>query len=151
VLDVLVDGHGRHGRKNGRGFYDYDASGPTVLWSGLWEVFGRLDRQPGIDEVKERILFAQLAEGARCFAEGVLTSAADGDLGATLGVGFPAHLGGPFSAIDQLGAGEFVATADKLAAEHGPAFEPPDLLRAMATEGLTFHGASAVPCPGRRG
>ena len=33
-----------------------------------------------IAEVKARILYAQLAEGARCFAEGVLADVIDGDL-----------------------------------------------------------------------
>ncbi|WP_067672757.1 3-hydroxyacyl-CoA dehydrogenase NAD-binding domain-containing protein [Nocardia miyunensis] len=144
----LVGKYDRLGRKNGKGFYDYRADGSRQLWAGLSEAIPPLADQPSIDEVKSRILYAQLAEGARAFAEGVLLGAADGDLGATLGVGFPAHLGGPFVAMDQIGIAEVVAELDRLREEHGVKFAAPDLLRDMAKNGETFYGPNAVVSPG---
>ncbi|MFI7589713.1 3-hydroxyacyl-CoA dehydrogenase NAD-binding domain-containing protein [Spongisporangium articulatum] len=151
-VGLLVE-RGRHGRTSGHGFYDYGPDGEAVLWPGLAELFPRAAEQPALDDVGTRILYAQLVEGTRAFADGVLTSARDGDLGATLGVGFPLALGGPFAAIDAIGVAAFVAEADRLAAAHGPPFDVPDLVREMAQRGLTFHGdgGPAVVPPGRRG
>lgn len=150
VIGKLVVEHQRLGLKNGKGFYDYAADGSKALWPGLAQICPRLAAQPTIDEVKARILYAQLAEGARCFAEGVLVSVIDGDLGATLGVGFPTYLGGPFTAIDNLGIAPVVAECDRLTAAYGAQFRVPPLLRDMAAAGQTFHGANAVASPGAR-
>ena len=139
---------GRFGMKNGKGFFDWDAQGNRRLWAGLTELLPSLAEQPDIVEVKARILYAQLAEGARAFAEGVLPQAIDGDLGATLGVGFPGWLGGPFAAIDTLGAAAVVAECDRLTQRYGSLYAVPDLLREMADKGWTFHGDGAVASPG---
>lgn len=141
---------GRSGMKNGKGFFDWGEGGDKRLWSGLADILPRLEQQPDIAEVKARILYAQLAEGARCFAEGVLVDVIDGDLGATLGVGFPAYLGGPFAAMDTLGLTKVIAECDRLKAAYGDLYAIPDAVRAMAAAGQTFHGANAVPSPGAR-
>ncbi|MEL6178963.1 MAG: 3-hydroxyacyl-CoA dehydrogenase NAD-binding domain-containing protein, partial [Myxococcota bacterium] len=39
VLKLLVVDHGRHGQKNGQGYYDYHEGGSKSLWSGLSEAF----------------------------------------------------------------------------------------------------------------
>jgi 3-hydroxyacyl-CoA dehydrogenase/enoyl-CoA hydratase/3-hydroxybutyryl-CoA epimerase len=150
IIGTLVTRFGRHGVKNGKGFYDYAPDGSKTLWPGLAELLPRPAQQPSVDEVKQRILYVQLAEGARAFAEGVLVSAIDGDLGAVLGVGFPAYLGGPYSAIDRFGAAAVVAECDRLAAAYGPQFAVPQLLRDMAKDARTFHGGNAVKSPGAR-
>ncbi len=38
LLEEMVEKRGRFGRKNGKGFYDYPASGPKKLWPGLAEL-----------------------------------------------------------------------------------------------------------------
>jgi 3-hydroxyacyl-CoA dehydrogenase/enoyl-CoA hydratase/3-hydroxybutyryl-CoA epimerase len=150
LISKLVTEHGRNGMKNGKGFFDYGADGSKKLWPGLQNLLPKLEQQPAIDEVKKRILYAQLSEGARAFAEGVLTSVIDGDLGATLGVGFPAYLGGPFSAMDNIGIASVVSECDRLAAAYGKQFAVPQLLRDMAKNGQTFFGQNAVKSPGAR-
>jgi len=79
-----------------------------------------------------------LNEAARCFDEGVIKNARDGDIGAVFGIGFPPFLGGPFRYMDTLGAGEVVATLQRLAAQYGPRFAPCDALLQMAAQGLKF-------------
>jgi 3-hydroxyacyl-CoA dehydrogenase len=64
--------------------------------------------------VKERLLYRQLVETARFFAEGVLETPEDGDLGAIFGWGFMPHTGGPFSAMDTIGLATVVQTLDRL-------------------------------------
>jgi 3-hydroxyacyl-CoA dehydrogenase/enoyl-CoA hydratase/3-hydroxybutyryl-CoA epimerase len=150
VVGILVEEHGRFGLKSGKGFYDYTAEGGKTLWPGLAGIVPSLAEQPSVAEVKARIIYAQLVEGTRCFAEGVLSSVIDGDLGATLGVGFPAFLGGPYVAIDAIGIADFVAEADRLAARYGAQFQVPALIRGMAANGQTFYGPAAAPSPGRR-
>jgi 3-hydroxyacyl-CoA dehydrogenase/enoyl-CoA hydratase/3-hydroxybutyryl-CoA epimerase len=150
IVGKLVVQHGRHGQKNSKGFFDYLENGEKRLWPGLAELVPTLATQPNVNEVKARILYAQLAEGARCFAEGVLADVIDGDLGATLGVGFPAYLGGPFAAIDTIGVAEVVKECDRLAGLYGDQFKAPQLLRDMAAKGQTFYGPQAVAAPGAR-
>jgi 3-hydroxyacyl-CoA dehydrogenase/enoyl-CoA hydratase/3-hydroxybutyryl-CoA epimerase len=141
VINALFE-RGRLGKKVGKGFYDYDDSGKR-LWSRLAELYPLRQQQPDAHDIRQRILYVQAVEAARAMEEGVLTNPADGDLGAILGVGFPAYTGGPFCFIDGIGVPEFVAEADRLADLFGEQLRPPQLLREMAARGQTFHGRTA--------
>lgn len=141
VLKKLY-GLGRLGKKMGQGFYDHDASGKH-LWQGLSGLYPLRDQQPDPHDVKQRILYVQALEAARAMEDGVLLAPADGDIGAILGVGFPAYTGGPFCYIDGIGLSAFVAEADRLAALFGEQLRPPQLLRDMAAQGQTFYGRHA--------
>ena len=145
VIAELVGQHGRHGRKNGKGFFDYAADGSKRLWPGLAGIWPRRPDglQPTAQELRQRMLFAQYVDAARCLADGVLTDPADGDVGAVLGVGFPAYLGGPFAAMDTLGIAKVVEECERLAATcDRERFAAPQLLRDMAVDGRTFYGAN---------
>lgn len=93
--------------------------------------------------MRERLLYRQLVECARCFAEGVLETPQDGDLGAIFGWGFAPFTGDPFSHMDTIGLANVVAILDGLAQRHGERFAPPHLLRDMAASGETFYGRAA--------
>lgn len=131
---------GRVGRKGGKGYYDYPEGGKKQLWRDLSATFGSAAEQPDADEVKTRLIYRQLVECARCFAEGVLETPQDGDLGAIFGWGFLPHTGGPFSMMDTIGLAEVVRTLDRLTQTYGERFAPPQLLRDMAAKGETFYG-----------
>jgi 3-hydroxyacyl-CoA dehydrogenase/enoyl-CoA hydratase/3-hydroxybutyryl-CoA epimerase len=135
---------GRLGRKNGKGYYDYPADGKKLLWPGLGQDYPLVVPQPTPEDVRERLLYRQLVECARCFAEGVLVTPEDGDLGAIFGWGFAPYTGGPFSAIDTIGAKAVVDTLDRLAAQHGERFAAPAQLREMAASGATYYGLRAA-------
>lgn len=137
---------GRMGRKNGKGFYDYDDKGKS-LWPGLADHYALRTEQPQPQDLRQRVLYVQAIEAARAMEDGVLLSPADGDVGAILGVGFPAYTGGPFSFMDGIGIAEFVREAERLAALFGPHLQPPALLKRMAAEGATFYGPSALRLP----
>ncbi len=136
----------RMGRKNGKGFYDYDDKGKS-LWPGLADHYPLRTEQPQPQDLRQRVLYVQAIEAARAMEDGVLLSPADGDLGAILGVGFPAYTGGPFSLMDGIGIAEFVREAERLAALFGPHLQPPALLKRMAAEGATFYGPRALRLP----
>jgi 3-hydroxyacyl-CoA dehydrogenase/enoyl-CoA hydratase/3-hydroxybutyryl-CoA epimerase len=132
---------GRLGRKAKAGFYAYDDKGERQgLWPELARRFPQAEDQPTLQEVQERLLFAQVLEAVRALEDGVLTDIREGDVGAILGWGFAPWSGGPFSWLDILGAPYAAARAEELAARHGDRFAPPRLLRDMAESGQSFYG-----------
>jgi 3-hydroxyacyl-CoA dehydrogenase / enoyl-CoA hydratase / 3-hydroxybutyryl-CoA epimerase len=129
---------GRSGRKTGGGFYDYPAEGGKRLWCGLADTFP-VSADYDVDELKQRFLFAQAIETARCREENVIETSEDGDLGAVYGWGFPAWTGGTLSYIDTIGVDKFVNECDRLAQKFGPRFAPSAWLRERAATGTNFY------------
>ena len=142
LLTRLVEGEGRLGRKNRKGFYDYPENGPKHLWSGLKDLqtkhldAERLDMQ----ELKQRLLVTQALEAARTVEEGVITDPREADVGSILGFGFAPYTGGTLSYIDFMGAKAFVDICQKLRAKYGDRFAPPKIVLDMAASGETFYG-----------
>ncbi|MCI4660260.1 MAG: 3-hydroxyacyl-CoA dehydrogenase NAD-binding domain-containing protein [Neomegalonema sp.] len=142
LLQWMVEYQARLGRKAQAGFYAYDERGKRAgLWSGLTERYPLSDRQPDVEEVKNRLLAIQALEAVRALEEGVLVDIREGDVAAILGWGFAPWSGGPFSWIDLQGSAEFARLCDDLAMRHGPRFAVPPQLRAMATHGARFYPA----------
>ena len=140
-LAWVVEKNGRLGRKNGKGFYDYDAKGKRIrIWPELLAYKGgKWNTDADVDVMKQRFLTIQALEAARCFEEGVVTDPRDADVGAILGWGFAPFTGGPVSYIDTVGAAAFVARCDAFAAKYGDRFKPNKLLRDMAAKNETFY------------
>ncbi|WP_070156157.1 3-hydroxyacyl-CoA dehydrogenase NAD-binding domain-containing protein [Sphingobium phenoxybenzoativorans] len=130
---------GRMGRKNGKGYYDYPDDGKKLLWPGLADQFPPAAAQPSVEDVRERLLYRQLIECARCFEEGVLETPEDGDVGAVFGWGFAPSTGGPFSHMDTVGIAHVVKVLDRLAQAHGDRFAPTQQLRDMAARTVSFY------------
>ncbi|MFC5410413.1 3-hydroxyacyl-CoA dehydrogenase NAD-binding domain-containing protein [Larkinella bovis] len=134
VAKKLVE-RGRLGKKAKAGFYDYPANESKYLWPGLHDLFPPTDRQPSLEELKNRLLYRQVMETVRCFEEGVIRSQLDADLGSILAWGFPTYTGGALSFVDYVGITNFVREADRLADAYGERFRPTQRLRAMAERG----------------
>ncbi|MGQ4600959.1 3-hydroxyacyl-CoA dehydrogenase NAD-binding domain-containing protein [Nocardia sp. R6R-6] len=140
VVNTMIDTYERSGRSTGAGFYDYDDSGRRLgLWSGLRDAF-RSEATVPLQDLQERMLFAEAIETVRCFDEGVLTSVADANIGSLYGIGFPAWTGGVLQYINGYDGGlpGFVRRAHELAARYGERFTPPDSLVAKASRGETY-------------
>ncbi len=146
LLEAMVVKEQRLGRKNGKGFYDYPAAGSKTLWPGLTKIAGKaLDPDAiSVRDLKDRLLFTQALEAARCMEENVVTDPREADVGSILGFGFAPFTGGVLSLIDGLGAKAFVARAEELAAQCGPRFAPSAGLAEMASRGETFYGKAAA-------
>ncbi|MFS3127533.1 3-hydroxyacyl-CoA dehydrogenase NAD-binding domain-containing protein [Nocardioides sp. Bht2] len=135
---------GRPSRLAGGGFYDYDGGRRTGLWSGITETFPPAEEQIPFQDVKDRMMFIEALETAKCFEEGVLTSSVDANIGSIMGIGFPANTGGAAQfmtgyegADGEIGLGAFIKRAEELAAAYGERFEPTAWLRERAAgEGL---------------
>jgi 3-hydroxyacyl-CoA dehydrogenase/enoyl-CoA hydratase/3-hydroxybutyryl-CoA epimerase len=150
LLIAMVEKHGRLGRKNGKGFYDYPQGQPKRLWPGLADLQDKkltpaeIDALD-IDELKHRFLVTQALEAARTFEEKVVTDVREADVGSVLGFGFAPYSGGTLSYIDMMGTKNFVALCRKLEKKFGPRFAPNKLLIDMAGKGDTFYRRFAPP------
>ena len=134
----------RPGRRFGAGFYDYPKDAKKHLWPGLSDVYPLALRQPETDEVVKRLMYIQALEATRCMEEGVVTTAAEADLGSILGWGFPAWTGGTLSYIDTIGIRSFVAECEQLARRYGKRFKPSKWLRERAERDEPFHPAGGA-------
>lgn len=144
LLSEMVEKHGRLGRKNRKGFYDYPEAGPKRLWPGLAELTkNRLEPELiDMDELKHRLLVTQALEAARTYEEGVVTDPREADVGSIIGFGFAPYSGGTLSYIENMGAAAFVKLCESLAKKHGERFRPNRLLKRMAKTGETFYGSA---------
>ena len=129
---------GRSSKKDGAGFYDYPAEGGKHLWKGLADLFP-VSADYDVAQLKQRFLYTQAIETARCLEENVIETSEDGDLGAVYGWGFPAWTGGTLSYIDTVGIETFVRDCDRLAQLYGPRFAPSAWLRARSAKGQGFY------------
>ena len=147
-MQNLIDDE-RYGRKNSRGFYLYGDKKKGVDES-VYEVLGVTPNNKSItsEDIAWRCALQFVNEACRCFGDGILRSARDGDIGAVFGLGFPPFRGGPFRFVDQVGAKEILGRLRELEKQHGPRFSPAPVLEEIARSGQTFHGEDMVQ-PGR--
>ncbi len=124
LVAEMVRKHKRPGRAGGGGFYEYPAEkdAKKYLWPQLKPLFEKADAQWNITDLKDRLLYRQAVETARCLSEGVLTTVHDANIGSIFGIGFPAWTGGTMQFIYGMGLDAFVQRADQLARQYGPGF-----------------------------
>ncbi|RWO44732.1 MAG: 3-hydroxyacyl-CoA dehydrogenase [Mesorhizobium sp.] len=141
LINAMVDDHGRFGRKNGKGFYDYPAKpAKKKLWPGLRELYPQLaPEKVDYEELQQRLLVTIALEAARVMEEGIVTDPREADVGSILAFGFAPHTGGALSYIDGIGAKAFVKIAKNLQKKYGAEFKAPKLLLDMAEKGETFY------------
>jgi 3-hydroxyacyl-CoA dehydrogenase/enoyl-CoA hydratase/3-hydroxybutyryl-CoA epimerase len=142
LIERMVKELKRPGRAGGGGFYDYPKGEPKRLWPQLRPLFEREGVDANIDDLRQRLLYRQSIETARCLAQGVLTSVHDANIGSIFGIGFPAWTGGAMQFIASEGVERFLANADRLAQRHGSRFAIGPDVRAAIVEAL------AAPLPG---
>lgn len=138
VQQRMLAEFGRKGKAAGAGFYEYPQDGKKHLWSGLKELATSGYSPFDIQEMKDRMLFAQAVDTIRCFEEGVLENARDANIGSIFGIGFPAWTGGAIQFVDQSGTKSFAKRAGELAKKYGERFAPPKLLLEKAAKGESF-------------
>jgi 3-hydroxyacyl-CoA dehydrogenase/enoyl-CoA hydratase/3-hydroxybutyryl-CoA epimerase len=124
LVERMVKEFDRNGRAAGAGFYEYpgEAGAKKFLWPGLKELFERPGVAWDLQDLKDRLLWRQSVETARCLAEGVLTSVHDANVGSIFGIGFPGWTGGAMQFIYGMGIAAFLQRAEVLAGKYGPGF-----------------------------
>jgi 3-hydroxyacyl-CoA dehydrogenase/enoyl-CoA hydratase/3-hydroxybutyryl-CoA epimerase len=138
ILDLMVNREKRPGKAQGAGFYEYPPGGKKYLWPRLAEFFPLKGERLPLNEMVDRLLFVQVLEAVRCYAEGVVTSVGDANIGSILGWGFAPFKGGTLQFVNDYGLPQFVQRSRELAAQYGERFSPPPLLLQMAQEGSRF-------------
>lgn len=124
LVERMVKEFDRNGRAAGGGFYDYPAEkgAKKTLWPKLAELFGQPGATWDMQDLKDRLLYRQAVETARCLSEGVLTTVHDANVGSIFGIGFPAWTGGALQFIYGTGIDAFLQRAEVLASKYGPGF-----------------------------
>ncbi len=141
ALQSVID-DGRHGRKNGRGFYAYEDGKKAGVDESVYALLpgGSKRRHFDVEEIQQRVALMMVNEAMHCMGDGVLRSARDGDIGAIFGLGFPPFLGGPFRYADLRGAARVLDDLQKLEERYGARFTPAKALVEAAKNKHSFHG-----------
>jgi 3-hydroxyacyl-CoA dehydrogenase len=128
LKEVLCEAD-RRGQKNGRGFYDYDEMRnrrPSLEVVTMIEAFrarlGVTARQIDADEIRERLLYPLVNEGALILEEGIAQRASDIDLVWINGYGWPKQTGGPMHWADAIGHETIADGLGRWRSHFGPHF-----------------------------
>ncbi|TVR13421.1 MAG: fatty acid oxidation complex subunit alpha FadJ [Balneolaceae bacterium] len=130
------------GRKNGKGFYRYEAGSKKKkeVNKEIYSFFGDSARKDFSDEeIQQRLILMMVNEAVYCLQDGILQSPVDGDLGAIMGLGFPPFLGGPFRYAEGVGLAELTDRMLKLQKTHGDRFRPAALLGEYISDKKSFY------------
>ncbi|SFR90808.1 3-hydroxyacyl-CoA dehydrogenase NAD-binding domain-containing protein [Sphingomonas jatrophae] len=138
---------GRLGQKTGSGWYAYDETRKAspnpetdALVAAHAERHGLRLREIGADEIRERLLYAMVNEGAKLLDEGIAPRPHEIDVAMVNGLGWPAYTGGPMHWADQIGLDKVLATIERFRAEQGDDYwTPSPLLVRLAGEGRGFY------------
>ena len=96
----------------------------------LKDLYEKPDAAWTIADLKDRLLYRQAVETARCLSENVLTSVHDANIGSIFGIGFPAWTGGAMQFIYGMGIDAFAARCADLSQLYGPGFMLTDAVKA---------------------
>jgi 3-hydroxyacyl-CoA dehydrogenase/enoyl-CoA hydratase/3-hydroxybutyryl-CoA epimerase len=135
VVQRMVKEYQRAGRAGGGGFYEYptEKGAKKHLWPQLKTLFEKPQTSWDINDLKDRLLYRQAVETARCLNENVLTTVHDANIGSIFGIGFPAWTGGAMQFIYGMGLEAFARRCAELAAKYGPGFALTDEVKAAIT------------------
>ena len=140
IRDVLCE-RDRRGQKTGKGFYDYDENRRRTPSKEVEEVIAAFAAKSGeaaqsftSEEIRNRLLFPMINEGAKILDEGMAQRASDIDTVWINGYGWPAYTGGPMFLADTIGLDTVVAGLKAFGHEVSP------YLADKAAKGERFNG-----------
>ena len=108
-------------------------------------LFRSLKEQLPQRDLIDRLMFVQANEAAKCYAEKVVETVADANIGSIFGWGFAPFQGGALQFINAYGVENFVKRSKELSKKYGERFKPAAILVKMAKEGRRFEDAVAAP------
>jgi 3-hydroxyacyl-CoA dehydrogenase/enoyl-CoA hydratase/3-hydroxybutyryl-CoA epimerase len=141
---------GRLGRKNGKGFYDYEGGkrrGPSPQAYELLKVRAPEKSSLPAQVIEARCVLPMINEAAHCLEDSIVRDASKLDLAMIFGTGFPPFRGGLLRYADSLGLDRVFSRLDDLAERLGPRFAPADLIQSLANSGRTFTGLETETTP----
>jgi 3-hydroxyacyl-CoA dehydrogenase/enoyl-CoA hydratase/3-hydroxybutyryl-CoA epimerase len=137
LVERMVKEFDRNGRAAGAGFYEYpeEKGAKKYLWPELKTLFEKPGVEWNMQDLKDRLLYRQAVETARCLSENVLTTVHDANIGSIFGIGFPGWTGGALQFIYGTGIDAFCERATQLADKYGPGF----VLTAQVKDAIRKH------------
>ncbi|HEY6011701.1 MAG TPA: 3-hydroxyacyl-CoA dehydrogenase family protein, partial [Nitrospirota bacterium] len=140
VLAALYK-EGYYGRKNGKGFYQYEQGKRKGPDASLYAKI-RAREAPGSirpEEIVDRTMLLMIKEAALCLEEHIIDRPDLLDAALIFGIGFPPFRGGLLRYADKLGIVTVLQRLESLSKKHGDRFTPPQSLREMALSGKRFY------------
>lgn len=146
MADRLYD-LGRLGQKSGAGWYKYEAGNRQPIVDEKVEALilkacaenNITRRNISDDEIRNRVLFAMINEGANILHEGIANRALDIDVVYLQGYGFPRYRGGPMFYADSIGANTILDQINQFAKLDPYTWQPSPLLETLSRLGSKFH------------
>ncbi len=145
VREILCE-QDRRGQKTGAGFYDYDQNRRGAPSEHVERLIAEFAAKAGYEqraiddqEIRERLLYPMVNEGAKILDEGIAQRASDIDVVWVYGYGWPTYRGGPMFWADQIGAKTVLEGLEKHADRLADGFEISPFLRRKAEENGRFN------------
>ncbi|MFP4598814.1 MAG: 3-hydroxyacyl-CoA dehydrogenase NAD-binding domain-containing protein [Persicimonas sp.] len=137
-----VAADGRKGRKNKKGFYDYEGSRGKKVDETVYDLLpGGRDRKPTDHQIiQQRCWMAMLNECAYCLQEDIVMHPRDIDIGVIFGLGFPPFRGGILRHADAQGLPNVAGQMIRLAEQFGDRLRPADIIVEKAEKNESFYG-----------
>ncbi|KAK8619631.1 hypothetical protein V6N13_135913 [Hibiscus sabdariffa] len=146
MLIPIMQEDKRAGESTGKGFYLYDNKHKASPDLELKMYIEKARSISGVSvdpkfvklsekDIVEMIFFPVVNEACRVFAEGIVVKAADLDIAAVMGMGFPAYRGGLMFWADSLGSKYIYSRLEEWSNLYGGFFKPCAFLAERAAKG----------------
>ncbi len=141
LLETLYQ-KGYYGKKNGKGFYQYESrkrKGPDR------SIYAMIPQRSGKayninpEEIVDRTVLLMIKEAALCLEENIIDRPDLLDGALIFGIGFPPFRGGLLRYADKLGVRTIIDKLEIYAQKFGERFRPPKSLLEMAETGRGFY------------
>lgn len=145
--DEALVASGRFGRKNGKGFYEYEdgkRGEPSAEAYAALQISPPERSEVPLDVIVERLVLPMVNEAAYCLEEDVVSGPAKLDLAMIFGTGFPPFRGGLLRHADSLKADRVLARLSDLTERLGSRFTPAAMIRHLAGAGEGFYSAGGA-------
>jgi len=146
LLETIYEA-GYYGKKNGKGFYQYEGRKRREPDRSVYtripqrtESAGKI----GSEEIIERALLLMIKEAALCLEENIVDRPDLLDGALIFGIGFPPFRGGLLRYADKLGAKTIVDKLERYTQKYGERFKPPLSLEAMTNTGQGFYEKAGI-------
>ncbi|GMI80114.1 MULTIFUNCTIONAL PROTEIN 2, multifunctional protein 2 [Hibiscus trionum] len=149
MLVPIMQEDKRSGEATGKGFYLYDNKGKASPDPNLNKYIEQARSISGVavdpkfvklsdKDIVEMIFFPVVNEACRVLAEGIAVKAADLDIAAVMGMGFPPYRGGIMFWADSLGSNYIYSRLEEWSKMYGEFFKPCAFLAERAAKGASL-------------